>query len=154
MNLEKNIKECLLKNKICKLENMLLQANIKNFKNLLIEIAFETENITIYSIVCMLLIKKETVELHQLAIDLLVHPLCIINGAASAALYHARKAIELSPNNPMLKESLLFFHNVPEKLVSTEEAISTAREILNMQPNNQCAKLFLEKYKKDKPSLR
>ena len=147
MNLENEIKDFVSKKKLCELENLLIKIKIDDFRKSLIKITFESESIVSYSLVCMMLMKHESVELHQLAIDLLVHPLCIIEGAYTAALYHARKAINISPDDVDLKESLLFFHNVPDKLVSKEEAITMAKQILEKEKDNKSAKELLDRYR-------
>ncbi|CCF14315.1 hypothetical protein BLGI_2241 [Brevibacillus laterosporus GI-9] len=65
-----------------------------------------------------------------LASSLLSHLLRHIDGAYKSALFHSRRALELSPNIISLKENLLFFHTVPDRLICKEEAILLAKEVL------------------------
>jgi hypothetical protein len=146
MELGEKIQSLLFENKLCELEELLINQDVKKFREILIDIAFENESIVIYSLVCMMLIKKESIELHELAADLLVHPLCIIEGGYAAALYHTRRIIILSPENIDFKEAIIFFHNVPDKLVTKKEAIQVAHQILEKEPNNKCAKELLDRY--------
>ena len=77
------------------------------------------------------------------AIDLLLNPLCVIEGAYSVALFHARELLRKHRNVENL-ERILFFSDIPEKLVSNGEAISIAREILRIDPNNKAATLKVD----------
>jgi len=136
MSFDKQIRELLEANCFSKIENLILNIPLKDVSRYLINIAFDTESIVTYSIICMMLIKKETSELHNLAATLLAQPLCHIDGAYSSALCHTRKAISLSPEDINLKEWLLFFHVIPDKLVSDEEAKEVALEILKEKPDS------------------
>ena len=110
------------------------------------KVAFDNESTVIYSAVCMLLIRNETAGLHYVAAEILMHPLCHFEGAYAAALYHVRKAIELDPKDAGLKEVLIFLHDVPDQVVSKEEAISAAKQVLEERPGSKCARSLLERY--------
>ncbi|QSO46734.1 tetratricopeptide repeat protein [Alicyclobacillus mengziensis] len=58
-------------------------------------------------------------------------------------MFHTRRAIELSPDDVSLKEHLLLFHDIPEKLVTTEEARKIAEEIISVAPDSPTAKSIL-----------
>jgi len=148
MNLEKKIREILPTNDFFKLEKLLSQASMKDLDNSMSTVTFDNESIVMYSLVCMLLIKKETATLHDIAASLLMLPLCHIQGAYRSALYHTRKAVSLSPEDLRLKEGLLLLNVIPDKLVSDEEAREVALEILKKQPTNKAALKTLnpEKY--------
>lgn len=134
-----------------KLESLIILGNMKEAKDVfkemnyaeardvLLKIGYDTEGITPYSFICSLLCEKESANLHYLASEILVNPLCFLVGVYNAALYHARRAVQLEPNDISIKEFLLLFYNIPEKLISREEAIEIAREVVNKVPNSKAA---------------
>lgn len=134
-----------------KLESLIILGNMEEAKNVfkkmdnveardvLLKIGYDMESITPYSFICSLLCEKESTNLHYLASEILVNPLCFIVGAYNAALYHARRAAQLEPNDISIKEYLLLFYNIPDKLISKEEAIEIARDVLNKIPNSKAA---------------
>uniref|UniRef100_UPI00386593EC hypothetical protein n=1 Tax=Treponema saccharophilum TaxID=165 RepID=UPI00386593EC len=67
-----------------------------------------------------------------------IGPLCFVDGAYSIGLFHARQLLakEYSVKN---LEMLLFFHDLPEKLVGRDEALKIAARILRLEPGNQLA---------------
>jgi len=144
MNLKNTIIKVFENNNYLELERLLNKHKIGDFAQILVDIAYNSENISVYTTVCMLLIKQETSELHCLAAELLVHSFCHLEGAYVGALYHTRKAINLSPRDISLKEFLLFFHGIPEKLISDKEAEKVAQEILKENPNSSAAKSVLD----------
>jgi hypothetical protein len=118
-----------------------------DLENVLMTIAYDQVNLATYSFVCYLLALHETSELHELASLLMIHPLCHmghLDSAYAVALYHVKRAIALNPADLSLKEYLFFFHLVPDRLVSEEEAVRCAREILTIDPGNKAAQNFFE----------
>jgi hypothetical protein len=146
-NLKEQIKSLLKENKLVELEELLSSYSEAEISDPLITASFDTYHIATYSVACMLLMKKQTAEMHWLAAEILIHPLCHLEGAYSAAMYHVRKAIELDPTDLGLKEVLIFLHGVPDRVVSKEEAISIAYELLEKEPANRCAHDLLEWHK-------
>ena len=140
------ITEALLKNDFLKLEDLLNKSSLKETEKCLVSIAFDLGSIVIYSAICMMLMKKETAGLHYLAAEIISQPLCHFEGAYAAALYHVRKAIELDPKDKGLKEVLIFLHKVPDQVVSKEEAILVAKQLLEEDPDNKCAQDLLNWY--------
>lgn len=120
---------------------------INELTNSLLELAYDPEGLMAYTfanyLICSL---GEDSDLHYLASLLLSQPLCHFDGAYRAGLYHAKKALEISPNDTDLKVYLLFFHDIPDKLVSKEEAVILSKEILIDDPENQIAKRILQDY--------
>jgi len=106
----------------------------------LLELAYDTGSILPYSFVCTLLAERETTELHFSASLLMSQPLCHIQDGYKAALYHARNAVRLSPDDLSLKMYLLFFNHIPEKLISDQEALEIASDILKADPQNELAR--------------
>ncbi|WP_278343214.1 hypothetical protein [Parageobacillus thermoglucosidasius] len=66
--------------------------------------------------------------------------MCHLPDAYASALYHAKRAVELSPEDVSLKEHLLLFYEIPEKLISKEEAKAIAQEILKIITDNKMGK--------------
>ena len=144
MNLNNKIRELITENKFGDLEDLFYKTTPEVFQESLLDITFDNKNLVAYSLICMLLIKNETAQFHCFAAELLIHPLCIIEGAYASALYHVKKAIELDPGDICLKELLLFFHEVPDQLIGAEEARRIANEILKEKPDSKCAKWTLD----------
>lgn len=68
----------------------------------------------------------------------MINPLCFIEGAYSIALFHARELLKMN-SSVVNMERILFFHNIPEKLVGHTEARLIANEIISVEPNNAVA---------------
>ncbi|MCA1032527.1 hypothetical protein LCL95_16060 [Bacillus timonensis] len=113
-------------------------------KQIILELGFDEESIGAYSFVFHLITINETSDFHYLASELLSTALCHLPDAYSIALYHARRAIELNPKDVSLKEYLLLFHDIPEQLISKEEAKEIARDIVNIMPNSTVAQNILK----------
>lgn len=110
----------------------------------LMEMAFKDSSITNYAFIMSLLVEEENVELHEMAFRLMVVPLSYLDGAYYAALYHARRCVELTDRQDIrYLSNLLFLHQIPDKVVSEEEAYDTARRILALDPDHVVAKEFL-----------
>ena len=129
------------------LEKELGREDVKFLESDFVGLVFDHKSLIWYSLICMLLIKKETAELHWIAAFVLSYPLCHLPGAYASALYHTRKAIQLDPNDIELKEFLLLFYEIPDQLVGKEEAIKIANEILEVKPSSSAAKGVLGRMK-------
>ena len=79
----------------------------------------------------------------RLAINIMLNPLCFIEGAYSIGLFHARELLAIDRNVENL-ERLLFFYNIPEKLIDYKEASSIAEELLLMESDNEVALELLD----------
>ncbi len=109
-----------------------------SLRDMIMTIAYDTENISVYSFVQYMINKTQKENWIELAIDIMLNPLCFMEGAYSIALFHARELILLEKSIKNL-ERILFFYNIPEKLVDEEEAKYIANEILKEEPNNEVA---------------
>ena len=114
--------------------------DIKDAGNMIMNIAYDTENICVYSFVQYMIWKTERIEWMELAIDIMINPFCFLEGAYSVALFYLREVLRIKKNIENL-ERILFFYHIPEKLVGIEEAKKIAEEILKIEPTN---KLVLE----------
>lgn len=117
--------------------------NKVELENYMLELCYESENILYYSFVFDMLKSKETSFIHYIASIILSQPLCHIEGAYQAAFYHAKKAVELDEDDIELKEYLLFFNDIPDKLLSNQEAKTLAEEIINLNPKSEVAKQYI-----------
>jgi hypothetical protein len=113
------------------------------FECSILELCYKSENILCYSFVLDLLKSKETAFLHYIASIILSHPLCHLQGAYQAAYYHAKKAVEFDEDDVELKEYLLFFNDIPDKLLSNQEAKTLAEQILSLKPKSEVAKQYI-----------
>lgn len=118
--------------KICK------DMDADNIRDILITIAYDSENISVYSFVLYMIKKTENAIWIELAADLMMNPLCFMEGAYSVALFHSRELLFMKRSIRNL-ERILFFYNIPEKLVDKEEAQFIAQEILKKDPQNLVA---------------
>lgn len=127
--------------------NAIAHANkisIEELEDLLMEWSFNEPNIIVYTFLTSYLESRNDVRLHALASDILCHPLCHLEGAYVASFYHAKKCIELEPNNMQYREFLLFFANVPDDVFEEKAAMNWAKEILKDDPNNKVAKNYIK----------
>ncbi|MED2978630.1 hypothetical protein P4284_18240 [Bacillus swezeyi] len=115
----------------------------------ILNFAFESNySIVWYPFLLEMIKREETPELHYIAFEILSEPLCHLEGALEASLYHARKAIELSnSNNADYLSCLITLNYIPETIVSDKEAKEVALKILELDPNHQFAKESLERLK-------
>ena len=110
----------------------------------LLKIGFDTENINVYTFTIFMLSKNETGDLHVLASRLLALPFCHIEGAYQSSVMHLKRAIELEPENIDYLIFLLFFYEIPDQVISKDEAKEVAQRILNYDPSNQIAQKILK----------
>ncbi|MGE0009975.1 MAG: tetratricopeptide repeat protein [Candidatus Babeliales bacterium] len=147
------------KNDIREFKNSLLQGDfdkaklyIKDLDNekiydLIVEINFNDESMVSYCFLASLLHDNETAELHINAASFLTFFLFHIQGAYNSALYHLRQAIKLDPDNIEYQELLLHFNEIPDRLVSQDEAIAVAKNILKDKSDSSVALRILSDYK-------
>jgi len=141
-----------------KLQKLILACDFENSKKILssyngnerrgvlIDIAWTTENLAVYGFVEYLLRDKEDPFWHSVAAQMMLVPLCHVEGAYSLGLCHIRKAALLEPDNIEHKEFMLAFHDLPEPLLTKQEAISIAQEVLAVDPASEKAIQILSDY--------
>lgn len=114
---------------------------LETFREEILFLSYENQSIINYSFLNYLLGQKETADLHELAFAILVNPLCHIEGAYISALYHAKRAVELTNRQDVGHlENLLFLHSIPDKLIDDDEAMLISNEILILDPSSDIAK--------------
>lgn len=118
----------------------------ENISRKLFEMSYDLENIAIYSYYNYKIANQESADNHYQASLILSQILNTINGAYDISFYHAKKAIELDPNNLEYKEYILIFQHYPDLTVSinNDEFKNYAIELLDSDINNVAAKSFLQ----------
>ena len=107
-------------------------------RDLMMNVAYDTENLSVYGFIQYMIRRTENANWIKLAVDIMLNPFGFMEGAYSVALYHARELV-LMERNIINLERLLFFYNIPEKLINDEEAKNIAKEILKTDANNKVA---------------
>lgn len=133
-----NIRLKLERGKYLDVEEICTEMNVSKFRDILMNIAYETESINVYGFIAHMTRKQENVEWLKLAVDIMLNPLCFIEGAYSIALFHARELLSTNRNVENL-ERILFFYNIPERLIDEDEARCIAEELLAIESDNKVA---------------
>jgi hypothetical protein len=146
MNMTNKLNEFIIKGHFEKAKEMTNELSYSELDGKLMETAFKDSSITNYAFIMSLLVEEEHVALHEMAFRLMVVPLSYLDGAYYAALYHARRCVELTDRQDIkYLSNLLFLHQIPDKVVSEEEAYDTAKRMLALDPDHVLAKEFLNK---------
>jgi tetratricopeptide (TPR) repeat protein len=109
----------------------------------LLDISFDTKNIAVYFFLEDWIYDKESAELHSMASSLLSVAFAWVPRAYHIAFRHIRQAIKLEPSNLDYKEMILEYHEIPECLLSLEEAIDHAEQVIEREPKSKIARNFL-----------
>ena len=142
----KNLEQLILSGNFKEAEALYHEMDFQQFDDEIIVSAYDNCNILYYTFLHYLLMKEESVELHNLAFTLLIVPLVPIEGAYHCALYHALRAVELTNEQDVGDlELILFLYEVPDQVVSDEKALETCHKILALEPSNEIAKSLLKK---------
>ncbi len=144
MNLKEDMRKFLINNDFEKLISLLMEIDVDVWGSKLLDIAFDNSTLSTYTLVCFLLMKKESAKMHLLASTLLSQSLSHVEGAYVCGYYHAKKAAALDSNNIGYKEALLFYYEIPDQILNKETAISLAQEVLKSDPNSTVAKNVLD----------
>ena len=129
---------CLRQGRYGDAEIYIKKMAFSDVRDMIMTMAYNAENISIYGFIQYMIYTTKRTEWHELAIDVMLHPLCHIEGAYSIALFHSRELLAIVKSVENL-ERILFFYNCPEKLVDKEEAQNIAAEILGIEPKNIAA---------------
>ena len=119
-------------------EKILLELDKNEQRDAIMKLAYETESVSIYSFLRYMSERDRSQFWLELIIDVMINPLCFIEGAYSIALFHARELLKKNSSVANM-ERILFFHNIPEKLVGHTETRLIANEIISVEPNNDVA---------------
>ena len=119
----------------------------KKFKNMSDEeihdiiyfnIADRTESLSVYGFTQYMFRKTGNTVWLSLSVSIMAYVLCWMEGAYAVGIFHARELVSLEKNidNLIL---LLSFYGLPEHLMDDEEAEKVAKEILELDSNNETA---------------
>ena len=152
----KNLEHLILSGNFKDAEELYRKCDFQQFNDELLFRTYDNRNILYYTFLHYLLMKEESVDLHNLEYSLFICSLTPIEGAYHCALFHAERLVALThEQDPDTLEHLLFLNEVPDKLVSNEKALETCHKILALDPANKYAKETLKKLtKKNKTSLK
>ena len=132
------------------LEQVLMQKSFSETEDILNILSFDQveqeSNLLVYTFLCYLICKHETSKLHLLTSKLMGITLNHIDKAESIGLYHGLQASRLDPENIDILEYLLYYNQIPEKLLSDKSAISFAKKIIDRHPQSMAAKMRLGLY--------
>ena len=118
-----------------KFENM----NDKDIQDVInFNIADKTESLSVYGFTQYMFKKTGNTLWLNLSVIIMAYTLCWIEGAYAVGIFHARELVSLKKNvdNLLL---LLSFYGLPEHLMNDDEAEKIAKEILELDSNNETA---------------
>ena len=125
----------------------------KKFKNMSDEeindiiyfnIADRTESFSVYGFTQYMFRKTSNTIWLSLSVSIMAYVLCWMEGAYAVGIFHAREAVKIEKNLENLV-TLLSFYGLPEHLMDDEEAENIAKEILELDKNNESAICVLNK---------
>ena len=135
--LERNV----IKGEFYEVDKKLKEMSKEEQKQLIFKIGIKTESLSVYTYILHRIMMekdyKEIINWHETALSVLVHCINFLEGAYSSALYHSRKIAELEPDNIENFVQLLFFYDIPEKLLDEKEAKKIAEKIIEVDQSNQ-----------------
>ncbi len=130
-----------------KLEKEFMQKPINEVEDILNMLAYDPvndeNNLLVYTFLQYLIIKQESSELHLLTSKLMAVTLNHVDKAELIGLYHGLQASKLDPDNIDILEYLLYFNQIPEKLLNDTTAITFAKTIIDKRPESLVAKMRL-----------
>lgn len=132
------VKKRILKGEFDEAFDFITENNLdfETVKGILLEIAFETESLLVLTFAHYLLQKCRDARFHLLIAELLVTAFSHFEGAYRSAFYHAKQADQNMKGDVSVKEFLLLFHEIPDKLISEEEAKKIAIDVLKEKPDS------------------
>lgn len=134
----KKIETSILYGRYEEIKEICEEMDSMQIRDILLNMAFDTENIGVYGFVQYMSQCSEKKVWMELMVEILMHPLCHLEGAYSMSLFYSREILKKYRTVENL-ERIIFFYKIPEKLVSYEEAKEIAKEIITMEPNNKVA---------------
>lgn len=132
------IKRGILQGKYENIEKLCEEMELNQIRDILLRIAFDTGSISVYGFVQYMAQSSGKEKWIELMIEILMNPLCHIEGAYSMALFYSKEVLKKARTAGNL-ERIIFFYEIPEKLISYEEAKEIAEEIIKLEPNNKTA---------------
>jgi hypothetical protein len=132
-----------------KLEKILSAKPFKEMEDILYRLAYnpntEESNLLVYTFMQNMMYKQESSTIHLSLSRLMGSILNHIEHAEQIGLYHGLRALELDPDNLAIKEYLLYYNHIPERLLADDKAIALAHEIVKVNPSSKAAAMTLGK---------
>lgn len=123
----------------------IIEKPFNEISDILHDIAYDQStgegNLLVYSFLTMMIEKNDSRDLQILTSAVMGATLCFIKGAQMIGLYHGMRALAFEPDNVDTMEYLLYFHHIPEKLLSDSVAHGLAKKILEKNPDSFAAKI-------------
>ena len=133
-----DLSELLTSTRFDEAEILCKDMKVEEVADLMLKSAYETESITVYGFAMYMKERHDKKSWLNIMFDLMINPLCFIEGAYALAAVHARELIGIDESVENL-EKLLFIYNSPENVISEEEAKRVATKILEIEPQNVIA---------------
>lgn len=124
-------------------EEIFIKMSSEEQREVIEQLAYNTESMIIYSFVQYVNEKNENVVFHEIEFDILTNVLCHIEGAYQMALFHNQRLIELVPDSIKYLQWMLSFYDV--KVIDKEKALSITNQLLKMDSDNMIGKNMLER---------
>lgn len=124
-------------------ENIFLKLTSQEQRDIIEQLAYDTESMIIYLFVQYLNQKSESVMFHEMEFDMLTNALCHIEGAYQMALFHNQRLLELLPDSVKYMEWMLSFYDI--RVIDIDKTLSIANRVLELDCNNVVAKNIIER---------
>lgn len=129
-----------------KAETLLGKSIQPKIKDILLTYSCESESIIGFGFALYMFDKTNDYFWCDCIISLLLNPLCFIEGAYQLAYHYAKLMLSHNRSEENLVQ-ILFFNEIPEKLLAKANAIKIAEEVISLNPNNETARNALNKLK-------
>ena len=138
-NKKMNLNEAILSGNFEQAAKLFFSKPFEDVSEEIISCAFDKPSLAFYGFTEYLTNKRKEAIYHYLAAELLITALSHIEGATQIAYAHAKKTMELLPDDLSYKEFFLFFHSNPNISVPEKEMYSVVNEILNKNIHHENA---------------
>lgn len=143
MSLKKQLHKAILSDDRATVQRLVKSLAHEVVLDTFLEVAFDTDDLAVYEILCDQIQVKQTADWEETASLLMSQPFCHHPHAYERAYEHAKRAVKLDASRIDLKEYLLFFNAIPDKLMTDAEANELANLILKLRPTSKVAKMHL-----------
>lgn len=124
-------------------EKIFLNMSVEEQKEIIEQLAYNTESMIIYSFVQYVNEKNENILFHEIEFDMLTNALCHIEGAYQMALFHNQRLLELVPDSVKYMEWMLSFYDV--KVIDKRKAVTIAKRLLELDNDNLIGKEMIQR---------
>ena len=135
--MEQKLYDLIMKVDFEQAEKIFTDMSDKAQKEIMEQLAYDTESMIIYSFIQYINNKKESIFFHEMEFDMLTNALCHIEGAYQMALYHNQRLLELVPDSIKYMEWMLSFYDI--KVIDKEKTMEIVEKILDIDSDNMIA---------------